>query len=43
MERLNSLWVEKYRPQNLDTYVGNDFIKDKVKVYLETGDVPLLL
>ena len=43
MERLNSLWVEKYRPQNLDTYVGNDFIKDKVKVYLETGDVPHLL
>ena len=39
----NSLWVEKYRPQNLDTYVGNDFIKDKVKVYLETGDVPHLL
>ena len=43
MERLNSLWVEKYRPQNLDTYVGNDFIKDKVKVYLETSDVPHLL
>ena len=43
MERLNSLWVEKYRPQNLDTYIGNDFIKDKVKVYLESGDVPHLL
>ena len=43
MDRLNSLWVEKYRPQNLDTYIGNDFIKDKVKVYLESGDVPHLL
>ena len=43
MDRLNTLWVEKYRPQNLDTYVGNDFIKDKVKIYLETGDVPHLL
>ena len=43
MERLNSLWVEKYRPQNLDTYIGNDFIKDKVKNYLESGDVPHLL
>ena len=43
MERLNSLWVEKYRPQNLDTYIGNDFIKDKVKGYLESGDVPHLL
>ena len=39
----HSLWVEKHRPQNLDTYVGNDFIRDKVKVYLETGDVPHLL
>ena len=39
----NTLWVEKYRPTNLDTYVGNDFIKDKVKLYLETGDVPHLL
>ena len=43
MDRLNTLWVEKYRPQNLDTYIGNDFIKDKVKVYLESGDVPHLL
>jgi len=23
----NSLWVEKYRPQNLDTYVGNETLK----------------
>ena len=39
----NTLWVEKYRPTTLDTYVGNDFIKDKVGLYLETGDVPHLL
>ena len=39
----NTLWVEKYRPTTLDNYVGNDFIKDKVKLYLETGDVPHLL
>ena len=39
----NSLWVEKSRPQNLDTYIGNDFIKDKVSIYLESGDVPHLL
>ena len=30
----NTLWVEKYRPTTLDNYVGNDFIKDKVKLYL---------
>jgi len=43
MDRLNSLWVEKHRPTNLDTYIGNDFIKDKVAIYLETNDVPHLL
>ena len=45
MDRLtdNTLWVEKHRPTELDKYVGNDFIKDKVKLYLETGDVPHLL
>ena len=39
----HSLWVEKYRPVELDKYVGNEFIKDKVKLYLESGDIPHLL
>ena len=39
----HSLWVEKYRPIELDKYVGNEFIKDKVKLYLESGDIPHLL
>jgi len=39
----NSLWVEKYRPKDLSTYVGNDNLKSKVKVYLESEDVPHLL
>jgi len=39
----NSLWVEKYRPSNLDTYIGNEHLKSKVKVYLESGDLPHLL
>jgi len=39
----NTLWVEKYRPSNLDTYIGNDHLKDKVSVYLESGDLPHLL
>jgi len=39
----NSLWVEKYRPKNLDEYVGNDDIKKKVQVWLEQGDIPNLL
>ena len=37
------LWVEKYRPTDLSTYVGNEHLKEKVKVYLESEDVPHLL
>ena len=44
MERLdNTLWVEKYRPNELDSYIGNDHLKKKIKVYLESGDLPHLL
>jgi DNA polymerase III delta prime subunit len=39
----NSLWVEKYRPTILDNYVGNEHLKEKVKIFIETGDVPHLL
>lgn len=39
----NSLWVEAFRPNTLDGYVGNEAIIDKVKVYIESGDVPHLL
>jgi len=44
MESLkHSLWVEKYRPNSLDNYIGNDHLKSKVSVYLESGDIPHLL
>jgi len=43
MNNEHTLWVEKYRPSNLDTYIGNDQLKSKVKVYLESGDLPHLL
>jgi len=44
METLkHSLWVEKYRPSSLDNYIGNDHLKSKVSVYLESGDIPHLL
>ena len=39
----NSLWVEKYRPDTLEGYVGNDHILEKVKIYIENEDVPHLL
>ena len=44
MESLkHSLWVEKYRPSSLENYIGNDHLKSKVSVYLESGDIPHLL
>ena len=39
----NTLWVEKYRPATLDTYIGNEHLKSKVSIYLESGDLPHLL
>ena len=27
----HSLWVEKYRPNTLDTYVGNSTIKNRIE------------
>ena len=39
----HTLWVEKYRPNTMDTYIGNDHLKSKVSVYLESGDLPHLL
>ena len=42
-DRDHYLWVEKYRPSSLDTYIGNEHLKNKVKLYLENEDVPHLL
>jgi DNA polymerase III delta prime subunit len=39
----NTLWVEKYRPSNIDTYIGNEHLLEKVSMYLESGDLPHLL
>ena len=44
MEKLeHSLWVEKYRPNMLDSYIGNEHLKNKIKIYLKNGDLPHLL
>ena len=43
MQVENSLWCEAYRPQNLDTYVGNEHIKDKIQTLIDQQDIPHLL
>ena len=39
----NSLWVEKYRPKNLENYIGNEHLKSKVEHYISSSDLPHLL
>lgn len=43
MSKEHYIWCEKYRPSNLDEYIGNEHIVEKVKIFLESGDVPHLL
>ena len=43
MQNEHTLWVERYRPTSLDTYLGNEHLKSKVSLYLESGDIPHLL
>ena len=39
----HGLWVERYRPSALDTYVGNETLKTKVERFIEEQNVPHLL
>jgi DNA polymerase III delta prime subunit len=39
----HSLWVEKYRPQTLSEYVGNETVKETIQQYLDNNDIPHLL
>ncbi len=41
--RENSLWVEKYRPKNLEDYVGNEEMKKKFQEFINKKDIPHLL
>ena len=38
-----SLWVEKYRPTELEDYIGNERIRKKAEVWIENNDIPNLL
>lgn len=39
----NTLWVEKYRPTDLSTYVTDDDFKANLQGYLDESDVPHIL
>jgi replication factor C small subunit len=39
----NTLWVESFRPDTLEGYIGNEHIIEKVKIFIGNGDVPHLL
>lgn len=43
MKKSNTLWVEKYRPDTLEGYIGNDGIKSKIGRFIASADVPHLL
>lgn len=43
MAKDNTLWSEKYRPETLDGYVGNNHIKTKFNQYIEENDPPHVL
>lgn len=39
----HDIWVEKYRPVTLEDYIGNEHIKEKIRVFLQNEDMPHLL
>ena len=43
MKKQNSLWNEKYRPQNLSTFVGNENVKTTINNFLKQNDLVNML
>jgi len=39
----NTLWTEAFRPNTLEGYIGNEHIIEKVRIFINSGDVPHLL
>ncbi len=37
--KAHTLWVEKHRSSNLDSYVGNEVIKKTIQQYLDQNDI----
>lgn len=43
MNTEHSIWTERYRPDTLDGYIGNDVVRAKIEQYITTQDIPHLL
>ena len=39
----HTLWVEKYRPNTLENYIGNETLKSKLADFISRNDIPHLL
>jgi DNA polymerase III delta prime subunit len=39
----HTIWVERWRPDTLEGYIGNETLKEKFAHYIETQDIPHLL
>jgi len=39
----HSLWTEKYRPKELDEYIGSDEFKDAVEKYIRKNEIPNII
>lgn len=43
MIQTNSIWIEKYRPKVLDDVIGQKYVKDRLKSYVLSKNMPHLL
>jgi len=43
MSTFEEVWVEKYKPADIDSVIGNDHLKTKFKGYIEKGEIPTLM
>jgi replication factor C small subunit len=39
----HTIWTERYRPDTLEGYIGNDALRAKLQQYIDTQDIPHLL
>ena len=40
MKKQHTLWIEKYRSENLDQYIGNEVVKSRIADCIKQNDIP---